>query len=97
MPCFLLIVLLGLPRLALFLMWLSGDYLARAYQTVLWPLLGFFFAPYTTICYAVAYNQTGGNVGGAYVALIVLGVLIDLGVLGGGSKSTRTIVVERRK
>ena len=30
------------PRFAIVLVWLFSDYLGRAYETVIWPLLGFF-------------------------------------------------------
>jgi hypothetical protein len=76
------------PRLAIVLIWLFSDYLGRAYETVMWPLLGFFFLPLTTLAYAWAVN-TNGTVSGIYLVVVVLAVLIDLGLLGGGANSGR--------
>jgi hypothetical protein len=85
MPCLVAIGALIFPRLVLFLIWLFSDYLGRAYETVLWPLLGFLFLPLTTLAYAFAIN-TNGSVEGWYLAGVVLGVLIDLGIIGGSRR-----------
>ena len=77
------------PRIVLVLVWLFSDYLGRAYDMWVWPLLGFIFMPLTTLTYAFAHNQTGGNVSGFYVIILVVAVLIDLGMLGGGGKLGR--------
>jgi hypothetical protein len=76
------------PRLVIILVWLFSNYLGQAYETVLWPLLGFFFLPLTTLAYAWAIN-TNGTVSGIYLVVVVLAVLIDLGLLGGGAHSGR--------
>jgi hypothetical protein len=90
MPCLLALFALLVPRLVLVLVWIfGGGYLGRAYQTVLWPLLGFVFMPLTTLAYAFAYNSNGGNVNGGYLVLVVAAVLIDLGLIGGGGKAGR--------
>jgi len=88
MPCILTIIALAFPRLVLFLVFLLSDYLSRAYQTMLWPLLGFFFMPLTTLAYAWAINS-GGSVEGLYLVVVVLAVLMDLGLLGSGEASRR--------
>jgi hypothetical protein len=88
MPCFLGCLALFFPRLAIVLVWLFSNYLGRAYETVLWPLLGFFFLPLTTLAYAWAVNWNG-SVTGIYLVVVVLAVLIDLGLLGGGADSGR--------
>ncbi|MCC7203466.1 MAG: hypothetical protein IT441_00170 [Phycisphaeraceae bacterium] len=82
MPCLLTILALIFPRLTILLVWLSSDYFSRAYQTVLWPVLGFFFMPLTMLAYALAKNKAGA-VDGWYLVLVVAAVLIDLGILGG--------------
>jgi hypothetical protein len=55
---------------------------------MLWPLLGFFFMPLTTLAYAWAINS-GGSVQGLYLVVVVLAVLMDLGLLGSGEASRR--------
>jgi hypothetical protein len=64
-------------------LWLFSDYLSQAYGTWVWPLLGFFFLPTTTLAYAVAENRYDG-LRGIGVVLVVLGALVDVGALGGG-------------
>ena len=65
-----------------------SDYLGKAYQTVLWPLLGFIFMPYTTLAYAWAKN-THGSVEGFYLVVLIVAVLLDLGSVGGGAAARR--------
>jgi hypothetical protein len=98
MPCLLGCLALFTPRLVIVLLVIFTDYIGAAYQTILWPLLGFFFAPLTTLAYAFAMNENG-SVSGIYLVLLVIAVLIDIGIIGGGasSKRTREYVVVRRR
>jgi hypothetical protein len=77
-----------MPRLALALVFIFSNYLGRAYDSMLWPLLGFFFMPLTTLAYAWAMN-THGNVSGIYLVAVVIAVLMDLGLIGGSGASAR--------
>ena len=86
MPCCVGCLALVAPRLAIVLVVLFSDYLGRAYDTILWPVLGFVFLPLTTLAYAWAIN-TQGSVTGVYLAVVVLAVLVDLGVVGGSSRA----------
>jgi hypothetical protein len=86
--CLIFLISLITPRLVIIGMWLFGDYLHQAYQTVLWPVLGFLFAPLTTLAYAFGQNH-GGEIGGLYLVLLVLAVLVDLGLLGSGGAEAR--------
>lgn len=95
MPCLVALIALAAPRLAIILVVLFSDYIGRAYQTTLWPLLGFFFAPYTTLAYAWAKN-TNGTVDGIYLIIVIIAVLVDIGVLGGGASRRKERVVVRR-
>ena len=83
MGCLIFAVVLAMPRLIMLGLWLFGDYLSTAFGTWFWPFLGFFLLPTTTLGYAVAQNRYGGVTGWGLV-LVILGVLIDLGALGGG-------------
>ena len=85
MHCLVGCLALGAPRVAIVLVVLLSDYIGRAYETTLWPLLGFFFMPLTTLAYAWAIN-THGSVSGLYLAVVVLAALMDLGVVGAGSR-----------
>jgi hypothetical protein len=77
-----------MPRFAIVLVVIFSDFIGRAYDTVLWPLLGFVFMPLTTLAYAWAIN-TRGSVDGLHLVVLVLAVLLDLGVIGGSAKARR--------
>lgn len=64
-------------------LWLFSDYLSRAYDTWVLPLLGFFLLPTTTLAYAIAERSMDGTEGWGLV-LVVVAVLLDLGIWGGG-------------
>lgn len=90
MACLLILLSLFMPRLIMFLLWLfGGTYMSVPFSTWLWPVLGFFFMPLTTLAYAFAWHQSGGSVAGAWIVLIVVAVLIDLGIIGGGASKAR--------
>ena len=90
MGCILLLLSAFAPRLVLVLLWLfGGNYLSAPFSTWILPLLGFFFLPFTTLAYAFAWNQNGGDVGGVWIVLIVIAVLMDLGHIGGSARSMR--------
>jgi hypothetical protein len=82
MGCFLAVVGLITPRMIMVILWLFTDYLSRAFHSFLWPLLGFFFLPTTTLAYAIANNSMNGLRGWGMV-IVILGVLLDLGIIGG--------------
>src|ERR1035441_10188355 len=85
MPCFLLLVILLFPRIALALMWFFSTYLQRAFHGgLLLPVLGFIFLPLTTIVYAWELNS-GMPTAGINLLWLLIAVVIDLGGLGGGA------------
>ena len=85
MCCVLALLAFVGPRVALVLMFLFTNYLQRAFDTFLLPLIGFLFLPWTTIAWAIAQNEFGGA-NGIGLLVIVLGLLADIGVLGGGAR-----------
>ena len=87
MPCLLVIVALVLPRGTLFFIWLATDWFGKAYETAIWPLLGFFIMPYTTLAYMAAMLNNNHQVSGWWLGLIIVAALIDLG--GNGETARR--------
>jgi hypothetical protein len=90
MPCFVGCLALVFPRLALFLVWLlGGSYLDRAYDHWLWPLLGFFFLPLTTLTFAYGFNSLGHGQSMPPLGwlLTAIAVAADLGLLSGGGRN----------
>ena len=96
MPCCLLIVALFIPRVALVVMYFTG-YSQRAFEGWVWPLLGFFFMPYTTCAYTIGMIESGGFRGWSLV-LLIIGVVLDLGGHGGSGAfgRRRTVRIEHR-
>jgi len=88
MPWIALLMLLMGPRVVIFLTWLFSGYFDRAYNSNFWPFIGFLFLPYTMLCYAIAVNSLGG-LSGLGLAVFVLGLLLDFGVVGGGARRRR--------
>lgn len=60
MGCFIAIIAMLSPRLALFLVWLFSDRFDVAFDTNVVPLLGFFLLPWTTLVYTFAYHPLSG-------------------------------------
>jgi hypothetical protein len=88
MPCFVGCLALAMPRFAIVLVVIFSDYIGRAYQTALWPFIGFLIMPLTTLAYAWAINARG-SVAGFHLVVIVVAVLIDLGLVGGSASRRR--------
>ena len=88
MPCLLLILFFAFPRIALVLLFLSSNYLQRAYHGLLLPLLGFLFLPLTTLAYAWMTN-TRQPIAGINLLILIVAVVIDLGGLSGGEYHLR--------
>jgi hypothetical protein len=75
-------------------MWFTS-YTAAAFETRIWPLLGFIFMPFTTCAYAIAINAVG-EISGWGLALVIIGVVLDLGGHGGSASSGYRLRIERR-
>jgi hypothetical protein len=83
MACLILILFVAFPRIALVLIFLTSNYLQRAYHNLLIPLLGFIFLPLTTLAYAWMTNSHQ-PIAGINVLILLITVVVDLGGVGGG-------------
>ena len=88
MPCLVGCLALAMPRFAIILVVIFSDYIGHAFQTVLWPFIGFLFMPLTTLAYAWAINSRG-SVAGIQLVAVVLAALLDLGLVGGSASRRR--------
>ena len=75
MACLIGCLALFTPRVAIVAVYLFSDYLGHAYETILWPVLGFFFMPVTTLAYAWGVN-THGAIEGIFLVVVVIAVLM---------------------
>jgi hypothetical protein len=65
------------PRLALFIVWVARPAMVdAAFDTWIWPLLGFLFLPFATLMYVILW-RTGGLAGLDWF-WIVLAALADI-------------------
>ena len=89
MPCCLALIAATLgPRLVIAVLALFTSFFERPFDGLLVPFLGFLFLPWTTLAYGWAINSRG-EVAGIQAAVLILAVLIDLGVFGGGEAQRR--------
>ncbi|TMF76071.1 MAG: hypothetical protein E6I18_10595 [Chloroflexi bacterium] len=88
MCCVLALLAFVGPRLVILLLSVFTNYMSRAFDTFIWPFLGFIFLPWTTIAFAIAQNEFGG-LSGLGLLIVALGFLGDIGVLGGGARGRR--------
>jgi hypothetical protein len=76
--CCFLLILVGLgPRFAFGFWWIFGDKVELAFDGWAWPLLGLLFAPWTAICYVLAWGPVQGVTDAGWV-LVALGVCLDV-------------------
>jgi hypothetical protein len=88
MPCVVAAIALLVPRVVMFFIWLLTDWFQLAFSGVLWiwPVLGFFFMPYTTLAYMATMLNNGHVVSGWWLALIIVAAIVDAGHWGGGGR-----------
>ncbi|MBX2796126.1 MAG: hypothetical protein KTR31_00615 [Myxococcales bacterium] len=90
MGCALILVLVGMPRVALVLLWFTRHgYVAEAFeQSAVWPILGFLFLPTTTLAFAYSMNSLGaaGEMTSFGWLLTAIGLIVDLGLHGWGGR-----------
>jgi len=89
MGFFIAIIALLMPRVLMFVIFLATDWFKSAFDTLVWPILGFLFMPYTTLAYMAAMLNNRGAVTGGWLVLLVIAVLVDLSHVGGGRRVLR--------
>ena len=78
MGCFIPLLAIISPRLALFAIWVFSNLLSRAFDDWIVPLIGFFLLPWTTLAYAVMWSVGTNEVEGFEWFIVVLAFLADL-------------------
>ena len=66
------------PIIASPLIFFITNWMENAYQTKIWPILGIIFLPYTTLAYLTVMMQNDHRLEGAWVLLVILGVILDI-------------------
>ena len=89
MGCLLALLAGFAPRVALALVWIFTNWVDRAFNGFLIPLLGLIVFPYATLFYVLAYSPVSGGVGGWGWIFVVLGFVFDIGHWVGGGVTGR--------
>lgn len=76
-------------RAAIAYMYMETTYLQRAFDSQLWPLLGFIFMPLTTLAYTWTVLE-GRSMEGPYAIVVGVAVLMDIGVIGFGTRRRKS-------
>ncbi|MDP2648189.1 MAG: hypothetical protein Q8P35_03045 [Candidatus Yanofskybacteria bacterium] len=79
MPLIPLLVGLLFPRLAIAYLWFFTGWFRSVFSAnILWPLLGFIFAPYTLLWYTAVQNWYSGTWGIWQIIILVVAIIADL-------------------
>mgnify|MGYP001573418411 CR=1 FL=1 len=70
------------PRLAAAALYFLTSWFTGVFATMLWPVLGFIFAPYTMLWYSVVINWYGGTWGTLQLVVLAIAIIVDLSSSG---------------
>ena len=89
MGCLYAVAALAVPRVLMVIALLATDWFGRAFETRVWPVLGFVLMPYTTLAYMAAMLNNDHALTGGWLALFVVAVVVDAAHWGGGGHTYR--------
>jgi hypothetical protein len=91
MGCLLAIFAGMFPRIALVIFWIARpERMDATFTSVLWPVLGIVFLPFTTLIYVLLYQPRVGVTGSDWL-WIGLAVVLDLAHWGASASQRRTV------
>ncbi|HVR30161.1 MAG TPA: hypothetical protein VMS86_11585 [Thermoanaerobaculia bacterium] len=77
MPCLGVLFALITPRLLIVILWLFSEWFTGIFDSLLWPILGFFFLPTTLLWYTAVQHWWGGEWQALQIIGLVIALLID--------------------
>lgn len=87
MCCFLTVLILLGPRFAAVVWWLLRPGVwSLAFSSIIWPILGIIFLPWTTLMYVILFPWTGNFWEWLFM---ILAVVADIASYGGGGWGNR--------
>ena len=89
MGCIVAVLALAVPRVVMVGAFLLTDWFGRAFETQVWPLLGFVFMPYATLAYLAAMLNNQHTLSGGWLVLLIVAIVVDVGHWGGGGLTYR--------
>lgn len=78
MPCLLALIALMTPRIVIAVLWFFTAWFRGMFDTVLWPVLGFFFLPTTLLWYSAVMRWFNGEWTLWTIVGLVIALMIDL-------------------
>lgn len=78
MPCLFVFGALFVPRLVVLYLVFMTNWFWTVFDSWLWPVLGFIFAPTTLLWFTVVENMYDGVWGTFQIIVMVVAILIDL-------------------
>ena len=85
--CLFAVLLAGAPRIAFLLWWLfQPARINHTFSTIIWPLVGVLFLPWTTIMYVIVYP---GGINGLDWLFLALALAVDIGTYVGNGQANR--------
>jgi len=90
MGCFVALFALISPRLALFFILVFSDWIGRAIDGWVVPVLGFFFLPWTTLAYVVMWQVDPKGVEGLDWFIVAFAFVVDVASYARTSQSRRS-------
>jgi hypothetical protein len=79
------------PRIVTIFLWIFTNLVDRAFSSFIWPLLGIIFLPFATLFYVLVYSVANKGPTGLGWALVVFGLLLDLGSYSSGYRGRRRV------
>ena len=83
MSCLLALLALAAPRLVVAFLWFFTTWFVGVFDSVLWPILGFFFLPTTLLWYVAVQHWFGGVWSFWPIVGLVVALMIDVSPAGG--------------
>jgi hypothetical protein len=80
------------PRVVLIIIALFTKWISASFDTMLWPIVGFLFMPYTTLAYMAAMLNNQHTVSGGWLALVIIAAVVDLGGQGKSARRRKRIL-----
>ena len=89
MPCLPTIIGLLFPRFMIVILYFFTDWFRGVFDTMLWPILGFLFAPLGTLWYAGVFHFYQGDWSTFNIIVMVIALGFDFGFLGSSAKKKK--------
>jgi hypothetical protein len=77
-------IALAVPRVLMAMAFLMTDWFGRAFETRLWPIVGFVLMPYSTLAYIASMLNNHHELTGGWLVLFIAAIVVDLSHWGGG-------------